>query len=315
MSQGTEVASLKGVGKRFGQRWALRGVDLTLREAEVVGFIGPNGAGKTTLMRLLSGLQRATEGELTVLGRRLDTGTLHAPEGIGMVMEDSGFVPSLSGLKNLELLASLRGVAGDARIMEVLAQVGLDPHDRRPVRTWSLGMRQRLSLAQALMEEPRLLLLDEPTNGLDPAGIVDLRGMLAKLAQGGTSIFLASHLLTEVEQLCHRVLLVRDGVVRRELAGTSGSTGLRVLVTGEEDVASALAWAREQGLLAARLPDERGHPVLRLAGALAPTPQVIRELVARGVGMEEFGPLRQSLEETFLALTDEGRAPAGGSTR
>ena len=296
------VAVLKGIGKRYGQHWALRDVHLTLRGGEILGFIGPNGAGKTTLMKLLAGLQRPTEGEITVLGERLDVGILRTPEGIGLVMEDVGFISSFSGRHNLEQLAALRGIAGPDRITAVLEQVGLDPRDRRPVRTWSLGMRQRLALAQALMEDPKLLLLDEPTNGLDPAGIVELRALLARLAHGGVAILLASHLLTEVEHLCRRVMLVRRGVVLQEIAGTGDSARLRLVVSTEADGAVVLAWGREAGLGITRLPQETSRPTFRIDGQFPPAAHIVRELVTRGVAIEEIGPLRQSLEEIFLAL-------------
>jgi ABC-2 type transport system ATP-binding protein len=296
------VAVLRGVGKRFGRSWALKGINLTLGAGEILGFIGPNGAGKTTLMKLLAGLQRATEGELSVLGERLHLGTLRTPQGVGLVTEDTGFIPSSSGRRNLELLAALRSMAGPDRITAVLEQVGLDPQDRRPIRTWSLGMRQRLALAQALIEDPKLLLLDEPTNGLDPAGIVDLRGLLGRLARGGTAILLASHVLTEVEHLCHRVILVRRGNILQELDTAGSAVRLRLVVSGEADCAEVLAWAHHVGLIVTRIPHEVKRPVFRIEGQLPPTSHLVRELVVRGVNIEEIGPLQQNLEEIFLSL-------------
>jgi ABC-2 type transport system ATP-binding protein len=292
------IVSLQKVGKRYGKRWVLRNINLTLSPGEIVGFIGPNGAGKTTLMRLIAGLSPLTEGQLTVMGERLDGRAPHTPPGVGLVLEQLGFLPHSSGRANLEMLAGLRRVASAAMIDETLARVGLDPADRRPVRSYSLGMRQRLSLAQALMEKPRLLLLDEPTNGLDPAGIVDLRELLRQLSIEGTAIFLASHMLTEVEQLCDRVMLVRSGEVLKDIdLRAPGPVQVRLVVSAERDVEIILG----SGLRAERLPDESGRAILLLTWDRL-LPELVRELVRLGVDVEELGQERRSLEKEFLSL-------------
>jgi ABC-2 type transport system ATP-binding protein len=299
--EGASAVELRGVGKSYGRReqWALRGVDLSFARGEVVGFIGPNGAGKTTLIKLLSGLSRASEGEVWVLGQDL-TKRAVSPDGIGLVVEHPAFIPYLSGRKNLELLAGIRKVAGAEDITESLRAVGLDPGDRRPTRAYSLGMRQRLGLAQALMEKPRLLLLDEPTNGLDPQGIIELRGLIRRLAEEGAAVFLASHLLAEVEQVCDRVLLVRDGRVVKELDRRQTETPtLRLVVSGEADLAPLLEWARESGT---GIEPVGGSPLSVHLTVDRPTPQVVRELVGMGVNVEEISQVQRSLEQEFLDL-------------
>lgn len=292
------VALLRQVGKRYGKQWAIRGIDLTMMPGEIVGFIGPNGAGKTTLMRIMAGLTAPAEGQLTVMGRRLDGRELCTPPGIGVMLEEMGLIPHLSGRANLELFAKLSRVATAATVAETLSQVGLDPADGRPVRAYSLGMRQRLLLAQALMDRPGLLLLDEPTNGLDPAGIVDLRHLLARVATEGTAIFLASHLLTEVERICHRVLLVRSGQVLKEIdLRTASSPRMRVKVSSERDVEILLS----AGLSAERIHDGDGSFAVLLTPR-GPLPELVRELVQRGVDVEEIHREHQSLEREFLTL-------------
>lgn len=294
------VVSLSGAGKRYGKRWAIRHVDLILYPGEILGFIGPNGAGKTTLMRLMAGLSRATEGGLLVLGHRLDGRAPRTPDGIGLVLEQPGFIPYFSGRKNLEVLARLRRVADASSIVEVLGRVGLDPTDRRPVRTYSLGMRQRLSVAQALMEKPRLLLLDEPTNGLDPAGILQLRQLLQQLAQEGTAVFLASHLLTEVERICDRALLVREGRIIREIVLRGAHPAqLRIIVSGNPDRDTLVAWAARAGLELSPLADDQGRPAFVLKTD-RPTALVVKELVEQGVSLEEFAVVRRTLEDEFM---------------
>lgn len=168
-------------------------------------------------------------------------------------------------------------------------------------------MRQRLGLAQALMEQPKLLLLDEPTNGLDPAGIVDLRHLIRRLADQGVTIFLASHLLTEVERVCDRVLLVRQGEVVREIVPAEEQTLVQVSVSSDTDAELLQRWAQHCGIHAERVEDMPEHPTFHLAAVL-PMPQLVRDLVSIEVNIEGIGVARQSLEEAFMALVGEGAA-------
>lgn len=293
---------LQGVGKRYRKREALSGVDLTLHPGEVVGFIGPNGAGKTTLIKLLAGLGRVTEGSISVLGKDLSKRAL-TPQGVGLVQESPSFIPYLSARKNLKLLADIRKIATEADIEQTLKEVGLDVEDRRPVRTYSLGMRQRLGLAQALMEKPNLLLLDEPTNGLDPQGIIELRALIRTLAQHGVAIFMASHLLTEVEKVCDRVLLVRKGRVVKEVAQNQQERAtLRLTVSSEADLKTVYEWTRRTKAETATLEDS---PLSVELLSNMPAPEVVRELVKADVSIEELAKNRRSLEREFMELIEE----------
>lgn len=298
MTDSAPLVSLRDIGKLYGKRWALRHVNLDLSPGEIVGFIGPNGAGKTTLMRIMAGLSAATEGQATVLGSTMGGKTLQTPLGIGLVLEQMGFVAHLSGKKNLEMLAALQKIASEETIVNTLQKVGLDPNDKRPVRTYSLGMRQRLCLAQALMEKPKLLLLDEPTNGLDPAGIVDLRKLLTEVAAEGTAIFVASHLLTEVERICHRVLLVRAGEILKDLdLRQHGPSKIRLVVANEKSAEVVLR--SEFG--AERIQSESEGPTFLLEPK-ASLPDLVRTLVKWDVDVEEVAVEKQSLEKEFLTL-------------
>lgn len=298
MTDAAPLVSLRDIGKLYGKRWALRHVNLDLAAGEIVGFIGPNGAGKTTLMRIMAGLSAATEGQATVLGSTMGGKTLQTPLGIGLVLEQMGFVSHLSGKKNLEMLAALQKIATEETIVKTLHKVGLDPNDKRPVKTYSLGMRQRLCLAQALMEKPKLLLLDEPTNGLDPAGIVDLRKLLTEVAADGTAIFVASHLLTEVERICHRVLLVRAGEILKDLdLRQHGPTKIRLVVANEESAKIVL----QSELGAEQIQSESDAPTFLLEPKES-IPEFVRSLVKLEVDVEEVAIEKQSLEKEFLTL-------------
>ncbi len=298
----------RGLTKRYGRVVAVDGVDLDVRRGDRYGFLGPNGSGKTTLVRLLLGLVYATSGEIEVLGERMPA---HAPAvlpRIGALVEGPAAYPHLSGRRNLQLLDAA-GPGGPRRtrkrrIEEALERVGMDGVDRRPVRAYSLGMRQRLGLAAALLREPELLILDEPTNGLDPRGIREIRDLLIDLNEAGTTVFLSSHLLSEVEQLCTRVGVVDRGrlVLQDELASLRAPTGHVHVHT--PDV------ARVDALLDGQVVERDGE---RLLVRAADPAALNARLVGEGVRVTAISEQRLSLEEIVLDVTGHGSDRIGGT--
>ena len=201
----------RGLVKRYGRLLAVDDVDLNVGPGDVYGFLGPNGAGKTTAMRVLLGLMRPDAGEVRLFGRDPWHDLPEALDGVAGFVESPRFYPYLTGRKNLELFAAFDGGGARGRVDEVLDVVGLEHRGHDKVGGYSQGMKQRLGLAVSLLRGPKLLVLDEPTNGLDPGGIRDMRGLIKELAARGMTIFLSSHLLAEVEELCTRVSVIRDG--------------------------------------------------------------------------------------------------------
>lgn len=193
-----------GLKRRYGQEWVLKGIDLTLEPGKIHGIIGKNGSGKTLLLKCICGFVPPTEGRVLVDGRQVGKDVDFPPE-VGMIIETPGFLPYYSARRNLEILASIRRKVGRERIHEVLRYVGLDPQNRKGVAKYSMGMRQRLGLAQALMEYPSILVLDEPMNGLDKQGVAWLRGLLSQQRDQGTTILMASHSMEDVDLLCDTV--------------------------------------------------------------------------------------------------------------
>jgi ABC-2 type transport system ATP-binding protein len=231
------VITTRSLVKRYGRLRAVDGVDLDVREGDVYGFLGANGSGKTTTVRMLLGLVLPTGGEIELLGGRMPRAGRRVLPRVGSLIEGPAHYGHLSGRENLRLLDA-SGPGGPRRtrrrrIEEVLEQVGLAGVGRRPVRAYSLGMRQRLGLAGALLRRPELLVLDEPTNGLDPQGIAEIRELLLELHRAGTTVFLSSHLLAEVEQLCTRVGVLDRGrlVLQDQLATLTAPTGSTVVHT------------------------------------------------------------------------------------
>jgi len=208
-----------GISRRFGQREALRSLSFSVREGEIYGFLGPNGAGKTTAIRCILGLIKADSGSVSIFG---DSDTVSRLTGVGSMVETPAFHGFMTGHENLVLSAAYAGIE-ESVIPPALAAVGLADRAHEAVDGYSLGMRQRLGLARAIMGSPRLLILDEPTNGMDPRGMKDVRDLLVRLAAQGTSILVSSHLLAEVQQFCTRVgildhgVLVHEGVVGDDL--------------------------------------------------------------------------------------------------
>ena len=233
------MITTQNLTKRFGRVEAVREVSLDVREGDRYGLLGPNGSGKSTLVRMLLGLVYATSGSISVLGEPIPRRVSRVLPEIGALIEEPAAYPHLSGRANLRLLDAA-GPHGSRRtrrrrVDEALEQVGLAGIDRRPVRAYSLGMRQRLGLAAALVRRPQLLILDEPTNGLDPRGIRDIRDLLIGLNDSGVTVFLSSHLLPEVSALCTRIGVLDAGklVLQDQLASLQEPTG-RVLVSTDD---------------------------------------------------------------------------------
>jgi len=285
-------------------------LDLQVAEGEVFGFLGPNGAGKTTTIRLLLGLLRADAGQAWLLGERVPCPAQLAQ--VGAMVEEPAFYPWMSGRRNLRILAKTGAPAAKHAAEEALAQAGLDAVAGRKVKTYSQGMRQRLGLAVALLRRPRLLLLDEPATGLDPAGIREFRTLLRELAGQGVTVFLSSHLLGEVEQVCDRVAIIDQGHL--VAVGTTAELGRgeeRVRVTlRPDDEPAAIAVLASAGLTASREGEQPGTLLVDSASG-----RDVNMTLARGeIFAEAVGLARSGLEERFLAITNPSTgAPPWGS--
>ncbi|GAC1325427.1 MAG: ABC transporter ATP-binding protein [Mycobacteriales bacterium] len=295
------VGLRKAFRRRRGARTALDGMDLVVPAGGVHGFLGPNGSGKTTTLRCLLGLVHADDGQMRLFGRPVPAELPAVVADVGALVETPAFFGSFSGRRNLDLLAGVAGVAAP-RVEEVLEIVELTDRAGDRVRGYSLGMKQRLGIAAALLKAPRLLVLDEPTNGLDPAGIREVRELLRRLTTGGTTVLLSSHLLAEVSQVCDSVSivshgrLVADGAVADVLTG--GAIGdVRVVV---EDMAAAHRLLVEAGLSVTANPD---HMLVRAVD----DPARLSELLAtHRIYVRELTPVAADLESVFLRLTGTG---------
>jgi ABC-2 type transport system ATP-binding protein len=300
----------RGLTKRFGGVLAVDGVDLDVAEGERYGFLGPNGSGKTTTVRMLLGLVFATSGEIELLGHPVPANAAAALADVGSLVEGPAAYGHLSARANLDLFDAA-GPPGSRlpsrqrreRIDEALDVVGLSGVGRRPVRAYSFGMRQRLGLAAVLVRRPRLLVLDEPTNGLDPQGIQEIRDLLLRLNAEGTTLFLSSHQLGEVEQLCTRVGVMDRGrlVTQVSMADVRRPTGRVEVRVGDPDAALAV--------LDGHVAERRGD---RLLVADAAVPELLRRLVERDVEVHEAVPERRTLESLVLELTGPGSDRVAG---
>ncbi|MEN9937469.1 MAG: hypothetical protein RLZZ387_4048 [Chloroflexota bacterium] len=290
----------EGLTKRFGERTAVDGVSLEVARGEVFGFLGPNGAGKTTTISMLLGLVRPTSGRALVLGHDVARDLPAALRRVGAMVEAPAFYPYLSGRDNLRVLARAGGLP-ERRVEAVLELVELAPRARDRFKVYSQGMRQRLGIAAALLHEPELVILDEPTNGLDPAGQHEIRALVRTLAQAGRTVFLSSHVLHEVEQLCGRVAILKQGRVialGRVAELLRRGRGVLVRVAGGAgavaEILRALPWVagveeRDDALLVAA-PAERAAEINAL-------------LTARGVAVTEIRAHEERLEDFFLEVT------------
>ncbi len=293
------VIRTQGLTKQFGAITAVDSVDLDVRQGDVYGFLGANGSGKTTTVRMLLGLVLATSGSIEVLGEVMPGRALDVLPQVGALVEGPAAYPHLSGRANLALFDGGRDGRRSraSRIQDSLERVGLARVDDRPVRAYSLGMRQRLGLAGALLRRPRLLVLDEPTNGLDPQGITEMRRLLLDLNREGTTVFLSSHLLGEIEQMCTRVGVLDGGrlVLQDELDALRGPTGRTEVHTPD------VGRARE--LLDGTVED---HDAERLLVRTSDPAELNALLVGGGVRVTRLQPEHRRLEDVVLAASTSG---------
>ncbi|RAX16196.1 ATP-binding cassette domain-containing protein [Pseudarthrobacter sp. AG30] len=311
-----------GLSKRFGQQTAVDAVDLAVPHGAVFGFLGPNGSGKTTTIRMLLGLAAASAGTVNLLGRQMPDEFHDVLPRVGALVEGPAFYPFLSGAANLHRLdaAGRHTVPATrkARVERALERVGLEHAARKRVHAYSLGMKQRLGIANALLSPRDLLVLDEPTNGLDPQGTREVRNLVRSLAHEGTTVFVSSHLLAEVDQMCTHAAVMSAGklVAQGPLAELrqAGSTRLRLVTP---DGGAARRVLARLGLPPAPVDGESGKPspdgetiVAALVTSVqppAPLPEeVVAHLVQAGVRVRGFAVERESLEDRFVALTGEG---------
>ncbi|WP_329560254.1 ABC transporter ATP-binding protein [Streptomyces uncialis] len=305
---GPAVITTKGLTKRYGRgQLAVDGLDLSVPEGSVFGFLGPNGSGKTTTIRMLMGLIEPTTGTAEVLGSPMPRASRTVLPQVGALIEGPALYGFLTGRDNLVRYDSADPTADPrtrrARVETALQRVGLTAAAGKKARAYSLGMKQRLGLAAALLRPRRLLVLDEPTNGLDPQGMREIRALVRELASDGTTVFLSSHLLDEIEQVCTHAAVMARGrlIVQGPVAELASGVRGRLVVT-TPDPADAARLLKERGLVDVVVTDDRvtAEPP---DGELA---EVSRALVEAGVRVRGFAVERASLEDAFMALTGEG---------
>jgi ABC-2 type transport system ATP-binding protein len=294
------VVTTTNLSRRFGPITALDRLTVELPAAGVIGLVGPNGSGKSTLIRILLGLIRPTSGNASVLGSAISS-PAHYASRVGVLVESPAFIPGLSARANLVSLARLRRLSL-ARVDAVLAQVGLVGRDREPVKRFSLGMKQRLGIAAALLSDPELLILDEPTNGLDPAGIVEIRELLRDLGREGRTVIVSSHQLSEIEAVCDHLVVIRFGelVFSGPMADMLKRTREHIDIAAEHaaDMERLEAALAAEGWAVTAVDD-----VLRVAAAADRAADLNRAAAAAGVTLSRLVFAQDNLEEIFLEMT------------
>ena len=303
------ILTTHALTKQFGSLRAVDGLDNEVCRGDIFGFLGPNGAGKTTVIRLALGLIHPTSGYVQVCGHRVPGELQGALRHVGGFVDDPTFYPLMSARRNLRLLGSMTGPVTEERIDEVLEIVGLSERAESRVGGFSHGMKQRLGIAQALLHSPELIVLDEPTSGLDPRGMKDVRELIRALGAAGTTVFLSSHLLHEVEQVCTRAVIINRGkvVVQGPVSELRPQSDAVKVLTEDQGKAAGVLRAQfgESGVL-----EDEGFLIVQ-AGEDA-VPDMVRRLVADGIGVRAVVPApEQGLEDFFLELTGtDGDRPA-----
>jgi ABC-2 type transport system ATP-binding protein len=306
MSEGREVVRTEGLWKQYGRIIAVIDMSLQVFDGEVFSFLGPNGSGKSTTVGMILGLVRPTRGRAIVFGADMAIHPWPTLKRIGAVIETPAFYPYLSGRDNLRALAMALGDIPAMRIDAALETVGLRDRARDPLKTYSLGMKQRLGIASTLLRDPDLVILDEPTNGLDPAGTREVRELIPRLAGEGRAVFLCSHLLHEVEAVSDRVAILKKGsLVAQGPVDELLGRGRYLRLRAEDDVALVralgnISWV--SGL-------EQRDGYVRVTAPVAKAAELNQALALQGVYVSELAPWETELEKVFLELTGEEEAP------
>jgi ABC-2 type transport system ATP-binding protein len=304
------AVSTKGLTKRFGDRTVVDRADLAIPAGSVCGFVGPNGAGKTTTIRMLLGLIRPTAGSGSILGGSLTEPATYLRK-VGALIEAPAFYPQLSGQDNLRALARL-GQLSLKTVAPALARAGLTDRAGDKYRSYSLGMKQRLGIAAALLPDPELLILDEPTNGLDPAGIVEMRGLIRSFADDGMTVLVSSHLISEIEQICDYVVMIRAGrlVHQGSVADLTATQQRDVIAAPEHDAdLDQLAKVLEAAGCATTMQPAEGAVRIETAGLSAA--DLNRLAASNGITLRQLAEQTRSLERAFFALTGTDDAGVG----
>jgi ABC-2 type transport system ATP-binding protein len=307
-SQGQLAIETVGLVKAFGDQKAVSSVSLSVPSGSVFGFLGPNGSGKTTTIRLLLGLAEATAGEIKLLGHPIPKQLGDALPKVGALVEGPAFYPYMSGRNNLMRMDSADRNSNSAtrkeRVDAALERVGLSNAAKKKVHAYSLGMKQRLGLANALLKPRELLILDEPTNGLDPQGTREVRNLIRSLAAEGITIFLSSHLLTEIEQLCSHVAVMRAGeIVAQGSLDEIRSTGQTRLILNVDLTQDAKEVLKSVGITKSK---SSGNKIIAPVAQDFDVAALNKKLVAKKISVSEIRLEHPSLEEYFVDLTGEG---------
>ena len=307
------VLEVCGICKSFGSRPVLRDVGFGVESGEILGFIGPNGAGKTTAIKVILGLLRPDAGYVRIFGSDIQKDPVKALAGVGAIIESPELYTYMSGYDNLMQYARIYGLSKEFAL-EAARTVGLEGRIKDKVSKYSLGMRQRLGVAQAIMHNPGLLILDEPTNGLDPNGIIELRATLKNLAARGAAVLVSSHLLSELEHICTSVCIIENGVIvsRRALGGDAGAERLPMFTVVTDDFRRAMDILSAAGF---ECTPSKGNVVFK--SRREAVPEAVRALVSAGCGVFSLTEKKVSIEDAYLQATarQAAQGPDGGDFR
>lgn len=303
------ILEVRDVYKKLGKREIIKGISFTIKEGEIFGFLGPNGAGKTTTIRMLVGLIAPNSGSIIINGYNIENNRENALSHVGTVVENPELYTYLTGRENLMQIARIRKIDKD-EIEEIIELVGLKDRINDKVKKYSLGMKQRLGLAAALMSKPKLLILDEPTNGLDPSGILDFRNIVRKAAkERNTSVFVSSHILSEVEQICDRVAFINNGIIKsvESIKGHEGNEELDTIEVKSFEIQKCAEVLKSLSFVNNIQTSGNSIQATVIKGRL---PDIIFALANSQIRIEEIFKKQVGLEERYMELVEGGRRNA-----